>query len=101
MAGNLEQLSDVEDPRSALKDSRRVWRELGPHQMFLRQGKKRETGMKAVFKVIPEMKTRERSSRGAHPGPTKREETGWAVPSESIRSAVRLLAGWTVLLFPA
>lgn len=31
-----QQASDVEDPRrSALKDSRRVWREFGPHQMFL------------------------------------------------------------------
>lgn len=42
-----EELSDVEDPWSALKDGRRVRRELGPHQMLLSQemgNKKKEGG---------------------------------------------------------
>lgn len=32
--------SDVEDPRTALKDGGRVWRELGSHHMFLSQEKR-------------------------------------------------------------
>lgn len=34
--------SDVEDPRPALKDGGGVWRELGPHHMFLSQETERE-----------------------------------------------------------
>lgn len=35
MFGGSERRSDVEDSRSTLKDGRRVWRQLGPHQMLL------------------------------------------------------------------
>lgn len=43
-SGMAGKASDVEDPGSTLKDSRGVWRELGPHQMFLSSGHHTELG---------------------------------------------------------
>lgn len=64
--------SDVEDPRPALKDGGGVWRELGPHQMFLSQEKRQRERERERSQV--------RQLWRSHPLPeNERRRSGWAV----------------------
>lgn len=63
--------SDVEDPRPALKDGGGVWRELGPHQMFLRgreREERRRVGVRQLWCSHPLRETRGERSVGVGVG---------------------------------
>lgn len=85
----LEQRSDVEDPRSALKDGRGVGRELGPHQMFLNGDDKTDRQVHTVDLMWTISMEREKAAAMLHTATMKWDETVAATLSESIGSGPR------------
>lgn len=83
-AATLERQSHVEDPGSALKDGRRVGRQLGPHQMFLRKNDKVDRQVHEWMGCGWSGWNGRRQLPGFTTGPVKWDETVAATLSESI-----------------